>query len=285
MERRTPILFTPQDTIPVTARPLREHAVCIFTVRKFREQQSDRQRDSKNETAEPVDDTFDQKRRNAAPAITAADVLTFDLTLTYIVQDWNDRRGYMKQPILPTRSSILSFPPNGCKPRPAGAVVNQTAEGCDRSNIRHITGSDTCKSCPLGPGAAVMSPPCQPTPLSRKSNTLNGERKHYEGNRNWNEISVSPFATFLHVAAVVERNLLPQLRRQQSSQTVIGNFVAVSKKVHSSSFKKKKSDTCSTAEENPWAVYPSDIPAMGMNGLSVLQPSDFEMRHAGDLEN
>lgn len=37
--------------------------------------------------------------------------------------------------------------------------------------------------------------------LSRKSNTLNGEGKHYGCNRSWNEIRVSPITTFLHVFA------------------------------------------------------------------------------------
>lgn len=42
-------------------------------------------------------------------------------------------------------------------------------------------------------------------PLSGKSNTLNGERKHYDCNRTWNKISVSPITTFLHIVAVVEK--------------------------------------------------------------------------------
>ncbi|KAI4830440.1 hypothetical protein KUCAC02_002070, partial [Chaenocephalus aceratus] len=42
-------------------------------------------------------------------------------------------------------------------------------------------------------------------PLSGKSNTLNGERKHYDCNRTWNEISVSPITTFLHILTVEEK--------------------------------------------------------------------------------
>lgn len=42
--------------------------------------------------------------------------------------------------------------------------------------------------------------------LSGKSNTLNGERKHYHCNRTWNEISVSPITTtFLNIFAVMEK--------------------------------------------------------------------------------
>lgn len=42
-------------------------------------------------------------------------------------------------------------------------------------------------------------------PRSRKSNTLNGERKHYDCNRTWNEISVSPITTLLHIVSAVEK--------------------------------------------------------------------------------
>ena len=42
-------------------------------------------------------------------------------------------------------------------------------------------------------------------PLSGKSNTLNGEQKHYDCNRTWNEISVSPITTFLHILTVEEK--------------------------------------------------------------------------------
>lgn len=71
---------------------------------------------------------------------------------------------------------------------------------------RHINGSDACERCPLGPHSAVISPFCQP--LGRKSNTLNGEGKHYGRNRSWNKIKVSPITTFLHVFAAAEKTFL-----------------------------------------------------------------------------
>lgn len=54
--------------------------------------------------------------------------------------------------------------------------------------------------------SALLSYLCPASyPLRGKSNTLNGEGKHYDCNRTWNEISVSPITTFLHIVAVVEK--------------------------------------------------------------------------------